>query len=770
MSQINYKLPVITLRGTSVLPDMILHFDVSRPRSVAALEAAMREEQNILLITQMNAEDDEPDKEALYKIGTIAKVKQLVKMPKDTIRVLVEGKLRARLDDFLEWDPYILGEVTIMEDEDENDELKEEAMLRYLQKLFEKYTAFNAQLSPELVKQMESIDRLDKFVSQLCNNMPMEYIERQQLLEAGSLGERFELLSAFIIKETEVIRINREIQAKVKQKVDQNQKEYVLREQLKVIREELGENTTLDDAEDFEKALEILEASDSVKERIQKEIDRFRNSINNSAENGVIRGFLETVLELPWDKMSEDNTDISKAEAILQADHYGLEKVKQRMIEYLAVRILTKKGDAPILCLVGPPGTGKTSIGRSVARALNKKYVRISLGGVHDEAEIRGHRKTYIGAMPGRIAMALKQSGVKNPVILFDEIDKVGNDYKGDPFAALLEVLDSEQNCKFRDNYIEIPIDLSEVLFIATANSTSGIPRPLLDRMEVIEINSYTANEKYHIAKRHLIPKQVERHGLTKAQLRLNDLAIEKIITNYTREAGVRQLERRIGDVCRKGVRQILQKNKRSIRITEKNIDKFLGKPKYNSAMANEKDEVGIARGLAWTSVGGETLSVEVNVLPGKGRFELTGKLGDVMKESARAGISYLRSIISGQGISKEFFENNDIHIHIPEGAVPKDGPSAGITMATAMYSAITEKSVKANVAMTGEITLRGRVLPVGGLKEKILAAKMAGIKSVIVPDENRRDIDELETEIVEGLNIVYAKTMEDVWPIALNA
>jgi len=770
MSQINYKLPVITLRGTSVLPDMILHFDVSRPRSVAALEAAMREEQNILLITQMNAEDDEPDKEALYKIGTIAKVKQLVKMPKDTIRVLVEGKLRARLDDFLEWDPYILGEVTIMEDEDENDELKEEAMLRYLQKLFEKYTAFNAQLSPELVKQMESIDRLDKFVSQLCNNMPMEYIERQQLLEAGSLGERFELLSAFIIKETEVIRINREIQAKVKQKVDQNQKEYVLREQLKVIREELGENTTLDDAEDFEKALEILEASDSVKERIQKEIDRFRNSINNSAENGVIRGFLETVLELPWDKMSEDNTDISKAEAILQADHYGLEKVKQRMIEYLAVRILTKKGDVPILCLVGPPGTGKTSIGRSVARALNKKYVRISLGGVHDEAEIRGHRKTYIGAMPGRIAMALKQSGVKNPVILFDEIDKVGNDYKGDPFAALLEVLDSEQNCKFRDNYIEIPIDLSEVLFIATANSTSGIPRPLLDRMEIIEINSYTANEKYHIAKRHLIPKQVERHGLTKAQLRLNDLAIEKIITNYTREAGVRQLERRIGDVCRKGVRQILQKNKRSIRITEKNIDKFLGKPKYNSAMANEKDEVGIARGLAWTSVGGETLSVEVNVLPGKGRFELTGKLGDVMKESARAGISYLRSIISGQGISKEFFENNDIHIHIPEGAVPKDGPSAGITMATAMYSAITEKSVKANVAMTGEITLRGRVLPVGGLKEKILAAKMAGIKSVIVPDENRRDIDELETEIVEGLNIVYAKTMEDVWPIALNA
>lgn len=769
MSQINYKLPVITLRGMSILPDMILHFDVSRPRSVAALEAAMQEEQNVLLITQKNEEDDEPGQESLYKIGTIAKIKQLVKMPKDTIRVLVEGKSRAKLNDFLEWDPYILGEVTVMEDEDESSELEEEAMLRYLQRLFEKYAALNSQLSPELVKQMEGIGGLNKLVSQLCNNIPMEYAYRQQLLEAGSLEERIELISAFLIKETEIIRINRELQAKVKQKVDQNQKEYILREQLKVIREELGENNTLDDAKEFKKVVEKLEASDSVKERIRKEIDRFKNSVSNSAENGVIRGFLETVLEMPWDKMSEDNTDISEAEAILQADHYGLEKVKQRIIEFLAVRILTKKGDAPILCLVGPPGTGKTSIGRSVARALNKKYARISLGGVHDEAEIRGHRKTYIGAMPGRIAMALKQTGVKNPVILFDEVDKVGNDYKGDPFAALLEVLDSEQNCKFRDNYIEIPIDLSEVLFIATANSVSTIPRPLLDRMEIIEINSYTANEKYHIAKGHLIPRQVERHGLVKAQLRMNDSAIEKIILYYTKEAGVRQLERRIGDVCRKGAREILQKNKKSIRITEKSLDKFLGKPKYNSLQINEKDEIGIARGLAWTSVSGETLSVEVNVLPGKGRFELTGKLGDVMKESARAGISYIRSIISGQGIDKEFFENNDIHIHIPEGAVPKDGPSAGITMAAAMYSAITRKSIKADVAMTGEITLRGRVLPVGGLKEKILAAKMAGIKNVIVPDENRRDINELEEEILEGLKIVYAKTMEDVWPVALN-
>lgn len=626
----------------------------------------------------------------------------MVKMPKDTIRVLVEGKLRARLDEFLEWDPYILGEVTILEDKEEKDELKEEAMLRYLQRLFEKYAAFNSQLSPELVKQMEGIEVLNKLVSQLCSNIPMEYAQRQKLLEAGSLSERFELISAFLIKETEIIQINREIQAKVKQKVDQNQKEYILREQLKVIREELGESTTLDDAEVFEMALKKLEALDSVKERIQREINRFKSSANNSAENGVIRGFLETVLEMPWDKMSQDNTDISQAEAVLQADHYGLLKVKQRILEYLAVRILTKKGDAPILCLVGPPGTGKTSIGRSVARALNKKYTRISLGGVHDEAEIRGHRKTYIGAMPGRIAMALKQTGVKNPVMLLDEIDKVGNDYKGDPFAALLEVLDSEQNCKFRDNYIEIPIDLSEVLFIATANSVSEIPRPLLDRMEVIEINSYTANEKYHIARRHLIPKQIERHGLMKTQLRINDPAIEKIILNYTKEAGVRQLERRIGDVCRKGVRQILEKNKKSVRITEKNLEMFLGKLKYNFEKANERDQIGIARGLAWTSVGGETLSIEVNVLPGKGRFELTGKLGDVMKESARAGISYIRSIISGQGIDKEFFENNDIHIHIPEGAVPKDGPSAGITMAAAMYSAITGKSIKADVAMTG--------------------------------------------------------------------
>jgi len=770
MNQINYKLPVITLKGTSVLPDMILHFDVSRPRSVAALEAAMQKEQNILLITQMNEEDDEPGQESLYRIGTIAKIKQLVKMPKDTIRVLVEGKLRAKLNDFLKWDPYILGEVTVVEDEDENGELEEEAMLRYLHGLFEKYASLNLQLSPELVKQMEDITDLNRLVSQLCNNIPMEYARRQQLLEADSLVERLELISAYLINETEIIRINQELQVRVKQKVEQNQKEYILREQLKVIREELGESNTLDDANEFEETLEKVVASDSVKERIQKEIDRFKNSSNNSAENGVIRGYLETVLDMPWDKMSEDNTDISTAEAVLQADHYGLQKVKQRILEYLAVRILTKKGDAPILCLVGPPGTGKTSIGRSVARALNKKYARISLGGVHDEAEIRGHRKTYIGAMPGRIAMALKQTGVKNPVMLFDEIDKVGNDYKGDPFAALLEVMDGEQNCRFRDNYIEIPIDLSEVLFIATANSIATIPRALQDRMDVIEINSYTANEKYYIAKRHLIPRQLERHGLVKSQLRFNDLSIERIISDYTKEAGVRQMERRIADICRKGVREILQKNKKSVRITEKNLEKFLGKPKYSSIKANLNDEVGIARGLAWTQVGGETLSVEVNVLPGKGRFELTGKLGDVMKESAKAAVSYVRSIASGAGISKEFFENNDIHIHIPEGAVPKDGPSAGITMATAMYSAITGKSIKASVAMTGEITLRGRVLPIGGLKEKILAARMAGIKSVIVPDKNRSDINELEEEILEGLKIVYAKTMEDVWPIALNA
>ena len=535
-----------------------------------------------------------------------------------------------------------------------------------------------------------------------------------------------------------------------------------------MIREELGEDNTQSDAEQFEAQLKELEAGDEIKEKIQKEIDRFRSSSNMASESGVIRGYVETLLSMPWDKRDEEKVSLKQAEKILEEDHYGLEKVKERILEYLSVRLLTGKGESPILCLVGPPGTGKSSIAKSVARALDKKFVRISLGGVRDEAEIRGHRKTYVGAMPGRIASALKNAGVKNPVMLLDEVDKASNDYKGDVFSALLEVLDSEQNSKFRDNYIELPVDLSEVLFIATANTLSTIPRPLLDRMEVIEVNSYTENEKMHIAKEHLIPKQIKIHGLKKSQISITDKAIEKIIVHYTREAGVRNLERRVGDICRKSAREIVEEDKKNVKVGVKTLDKYLGKERYSFDEANSKDEVGIVRGLAWTSVGGVTLSVEVNVLPGNGKFELTGKLGDVMKESARAGISFIRSMSGDYFIPENFFEKHDIHIHIPEGAVPKDGPSAGVTMATAMISAIREIPVKASVAMTGEITLRGRVLPIGGLKEKLLAAKTAKIKTVVVPAKNRKDVEELETEIYEGMEIVYAETMADVLKAAL--
>ncbi|MCI6017685.1 MAG: endopeptidase La [Clostridiales bacterium] len=770
MSEIRYTLPVMALRGLTVLPEMIIHFDVTRKKSIAALEAAMTEQQNIFLVTQRDIDVEEPGEDDVYKYGTIAMIKQIVKMPKtNTVRVLVEGKFRARVEAYLQMDPYVIGEVMILEDDENVDMLQEEAMVRYLLGLLDTYSANNKQISAEFVKKLQKEKNITKLVNQLCSEIPMDYEERQKFLETDNIHQRFDLLAAQLNKDIEILKITRDIQEKVRQRVDKNQKDYILREQIRVIREELGENNTQTEAEEFEEQLKKLKASKAVKEKIQKEIDRFKASAGNSSETGMVRGYIETVLDLPWDKMSKDNKDIDKAERVLKEDHYGLTKVKERIIEYLSVRLLTNKGDAPILCLVGPPGTGKTSIAKSVARALNKEYVRISLGGVHDEAEIRGHRKTYIGAMPGRIVMALKQAKVKNPVILFDEVDKIGSDYKGDPFAALLEVLDSEQNSHFRDNYVEIPVDLSEVLFIATANSVSTIPRPLLDRMEMIEINSYTENEKMHIAKKHLLPKQLERNGLTKKQLSISDKAMEKLILSYTREAGVRNLERRIGDLCRKAARIVLSKDgKNNVKVTEKNIEKFLGKPRYTYDSANEKPEIGIVRGLAWTSVGGDTLSIEVNVLPGKGHFELTGQLGDVMKESAKAGISYVRSMISKYNVEKEFFENHDIHIHIPEGAVPKDGPSAGITMATAVFSAITEIPVRSDVAMTGEITLRGRVLPIGGLKEKILAAKLAKIQTVIVPKKNEKDIDELEKEITEGIEIVFAETMEDVLKTAL--
>ena len=692
-----------------------------------------------------------------------------MKLSKDSLRVMVEGTYRAHLDNLMMTEPMLKAEVTVFDKTIcEMNDVQKAGCVRYLHDLLQNYSIQNPNFSSELVRQLMEEENLLKLVDQLCTNLPMEYKQRQKCLETIDLQMRFEVLAEFMTKEIEMIQITREIQAKVKERVDKNQREYILREQMKVIREELGEDNTQSDAEQFEAQLKELEAGDEIKEKIQKEIDRFRSSSNMASESGVIRGYVETLLSMPWDKRDEEKVSLKQAEKILEEDHYGLEKVKERILEYLSVRLLTGKGESPILCLVGPPGTGKSSIAKSVARALDKKFVRISLGGVRDEAEIRGHRKTYVGAMPGRIASALKNAGVKNPVMLLDEVDKASNDYKGDVFSALLEVLDSEQNSKFRDNYIELPVDLSEVLFIATANTLSTIPRPLLDRMEVIEVNSYTENEKMHIAKEHLIPKQIKIHGLKKSQISITDKAIEKIIVHYTREAGVRNLERRVGDICRKSAREIVEEDKKNVKVGVKTLDKYLGKERYSFDEANSKDEVGIVRGLAWTSVGGVTLSVEVNVLPGNGKFELTGKLGDVMKESARAGISFIRSMSGDYFIPENFFEKHDIHIHIPEGAVPKDGPSAGVTMATAMISAIREIPVKASVAMTGEITLRGRVLPIGGLKEKLLAAKTAKIKTVVVPAKNRKDVEELETEIYEGMEIVYAETMADVLKAAL--
>ena len=769
MNDICLELPVIALRGMTILPNMIVHFEVSRNKSKMAIEAAMLADQNIFLLTQRNVEVEDPGKDDLYEFGTVAKIKQIVKLSKDSLRVMVEGTYRAHLDNLMMTEPMLKAEVTVFDKTIcEIDEVEKAGYVRYLHELLENYAMQNPNFSSELVRQLLEEENLLKLVDQLCTNLPMEYKQRQKCLETVDLQMRFEVLAQFMTKEIEMIQITREIQAKVKERVDKNQREYILREQMKVIREELGEDNTQTDAEQFEAQLKELEASDEVKEKIQKEIDRFRSSANMASESGVIRGYVETLLSMPWDKRDEEKVSLKQAEKILEEDHYGLEKVKERILEYLSVRLLTGKGESPIVCLVGPPGTGKSSIAKSVARALDKKYVRISLGGVRDEAEIRGHRKTYVGAMPGRIASALKNAGVKNPVMLLDEVDKASNDYKGDVFSALLEVLDSEQNSKFRDNYIELPVDLSEVLFIATANTLSTIPRPLLDRMEVIEVNSYTENEKMHIAKEHLIPKQIKIHGLKKSQISITDKALEKIIVHYTQEAGVRNLERRIGDICRKSAREIVEENKKNVKVGVKTLGKYLGKERYSFDEANSKDEVGIVRGLAWTSVGGVTLSVEVNVLPGNGKFELTGKLGDVMKESARAGISFIRSMSEEFFIPADFFEKHDIHIHIPEGAVPKDGPSAGVTMATAMLSAITGIPVKASVAMTGEITLRGRVLPIGGLKEKLLAAKVAKIKTVVVPVKNRKDVEEMDREIYEGMEIVYAEAMEDVLKTAL--
>lgn len=764
MSDMIQHLPAIALRGTTILPDMIVHFDVSREKSIKAIEKAMVQDQRVFLITQRDPQTEEPSQEDLYTVGTIGEIKQLVKNRKNMVQVLVEGKQRAELVRFDSEDVYLEAEVALFEEEEISlDENVKEAMLRGIKELFVRYCNENTKMSKDLAGQILEIEEIEKVIDQIAVNLPMKYEDKQKILEAASLEDRYETLGMILSNEIEIMQIRIDLSNKVKERVDKNQREYILREQMKVIREELGDQDTVSEADRFKEQTDKLKASKEVKEKIYKEIQRFQNAAGVQAEAGVARSYIETLLSLPWDKASRDNKNLKKANKILEEDHYGLEKVKERIMEFLAVRTLTKKGESPILCLAGPPGTGKTSIARSVARALDKEYVRISLGGVRDEAEIRGHRRTYIGAMPGRIANGLIQVGVKNPLVLLDEIDKVSSDYKGDTSSALLEVLDAEQNKKFRDHYVEIPLDLSEVLFIATANDLQTIPRPLLDRMEIIEVSSYTENEKSHIAMEHLIPKQVKKHGLKKEQLCIEEAALHEIITGYTKEAGVRSLERRIGEICRKTARKILEEKEETVTVNKENLENFLGRARYTYQKKNETDEVGIVRGLAWTSVGGDTLQIEVNLMPGKGDFLLTGQLGDVMKESAQTGISYIRSVAEKYHIDADFFKEHDIHIHIPEGAVPKDGPSAGITMATAMLSAITEVPVKADVAMTGEITLRGRVLPIGGLKEKLLAAKSAGIEKVLIPFENQADVEEMEKEITEGLEIVPVKTMEEV-------
>lgn len=769
MTNQNIVLPAIALRGTTILPGMIVHFDVSRERSVKAIEAAMLHDQKIFLVTQIDPEVESPDLAGVYHVGTIAYIKQVVKLPQNLLRVLVEGTGRATLVKFEQEFPFIRSEITPVDEEEmQMPEPVMEAMHRSLKELFHRYCMENGKVSKELVAQILNIDNVEELVEQIAVNIPLSYQNKQKILEALTLEERYEVLGAILGNEIEIMQIGRDLQKKVKARIDKNQREYILREQLKLIREELGEDNTADDAEEFKKKLQELQAGDEVKEKISKEIERFKNTNSNVSENAVLRGYIETMLALPWEKKSTDSDDLKEAWKVLQKGHYGLKDVKERVMEFLSVRKLTHKGKSPILCLVGPPGTGKTSIARSIAEAMHKKYVRICLGGVRDEAEIRGHRKTYVGAMPGRITAALQQAGVSNPLMLLDEIDKTSSDYKGDTSAALLEVLDPEQNSRFMDHYIEVPQDLSEVLFIATANDVQGIPRPLLDRMELIEIAGYTENEKEHIAKEHLIPKQMEENGIEKGKLTIQSAALKKIINNYTKEAGVRNLERTIGQICRKTARLIMEEDKKKVTVTSKNLSDFLGKEHFNYLMANKKDEIGISRGLAWTQVGGDTLQIEVNVMPGKGELMLTGQLGDVMKESAQAGITYIRSIASDYKVEPEFFQENDIHVHIPEGAVPKDGPSAGITMATAILSAIIKKPVRADLAMTGEITLRGRVLPIGGLKEKLLAAKYAKIKEVLVPAENKPDIQELDKEITDGLTITFVSSMKEVLNKAL--
>lgn len=769
---------MVALRGLTVVPGMIMHFDLNRDMSKKAVEQALNTTQKVLLVPQLDPEEENPNKDGLYKVCTVANIRQVTKLPNDIDRVMVEAVARAHILALEDNEgQYFSAAYEVIDDgEEELLQSEKEALVRTLKEVFDTYVRFYPKIGKSLGKYFQEDCDLEMLINQILINTPFTYEQKQQILEIEDIAEQCGELVILIMNEAQIAAIRTQLAVKIRERIDKNQKDYILREQLEYIQEELGDKNQYSDVKHYEEALVKLKADAEVKEKIKKEIARFKTIMGSSSESAVERGYIETLLELPWNKASKDNNDINRAEEILEREHYGLEKVKERIVEYLAVRCLTSKGEAPILCLVGPPGTGKTSIAKSIAEALNKKYIRICLGGVRDEAEIRGHRKTYVGAMPGRIANGLKQAGVCNPLMLLDEIDKVSSDYKGDTSSALLEVLDPEQNCHFRDHYVELPLDLSKVLFIATANDAGNIPRPLLDRMDIIEVTSYTANEKYHIAKEHLWDKQLKKNGLKETQLTISDNALKAVIDRYTKEAGVRNLERKLGTVCRKAALEILKsrngkKDKhvqdKSIRVNSQKLEKYLGKPKYSVDMANEKDDVGIVRGLAWTSVGGDTLQIEVNIMPGKGEIELTGKLGDVMKESAMTGISFIRSIAPNYKIAPEFFKENDFHIHIPEGAVPKDGPSAGITMATAVLSAITDTPVKAKVAMTGEITLRGRVLPIGGLKEKLLAAKSAGITTVLVPEKNEKDVAEISNEIKAGMEICLVESMEDVIPLA---
>ncbi|MGN0414315.1 MAG: endopeptidase La [Agathobacter sp.] len=763
------RLPAVALRGITILPGMVAHFDISRSRSIRAVETAIRENQQIFLVTQKNVDKEDPHGDDLYQVGILADIKQVMKLQNDIVRVLVEGSCRAEVYETLQEEPFLEVRVVSYDQEEELPQQAKDAMVMSVQETFAKYASIRGKIGRDVLRQVEDATDLVKLLDYVGNNLPVHYTKKQKLLEALNVTARYEVLVAMLLQEIEVLAIKNDLQQKVKERVEKHQREYVLREQMAQIKEELGETDTDSDADEYRRKVEQLEAPASVKERILKEIKRFQGISASSSESTVSRGYIETLLELPWNKCSRDNKDLSHAKKILEEDHYGLEKVKERVLEFLAVRNLTGKGESPIICLVGPPGTGKTSIARSIARALDKRYVRISLGGVRDEAEIRGHRRTYVGAMPGRIVAGLKSAGVKNPLMLLDEIDKMSSDYKGDTASAMLEVLDSEQNSRFRDHYVELPVDLSEVLFLASANSMQDIPAPLLDRMEIIEVSGYTENEKLHIAKEHLLAKQYEKNGIHKEQLKITDKALKNMISFYTREAGVRELERKIAQICRKSARKLYEEETKKVRVSGTNLEEFLGKPKYRRDLKNKKDEVGIVRGLAWTSVGGVTLEIEVNVMPGKGELVLTGKLGDVMKESAQAGISYIRSISDRYDVKPEFFKENDIHIHIPEGAVPKDGPSAGITMATAMLSAVTNTSVRADIAMTGEITLRGRVLPIGGLKEKLLAAKNAGMNTVCIPKDNEMDLAEFSEEIIGGMEILPVEHMDQVIKVAFG-